>query len=55
MRHGEKLKLEKSCQLGSCGLDDQSFNSIQDSTQDYLYSALYDTIVAKQLYRELSF
>ncbi len=27
------------------------FNSIQD----YLYSAFYDTIVAKQLYRKLSF
>ncbi len=31
----------------SCG----TFNSIQD----YLYSAFYDTIIAKQLYRKLSF
>ncbi len=29
----------------------RSFNSIQD----YLYSAFYDTIVAKQLHRKFSF
>ncbi len=29
--------------------------AITDSIQDYLYSAFYDTIVAKQLLRKLSF
>ncbi len=29
--------------------------SLNNSIQDYLYCAFYDTIVAKQLYRKLSF
>ncbi len=29
--------------------------ALLNSIQDYLYSAFYDTIVAKQLYRKLSF
>ncbi len=35
--------------------DSSNWRTIFNSIQDYLYSAFYDTIVAKQLYRKLSF
>ncbi len=32
-----------------------SLHVLEGTIQDYLYSAFYDTIVAKQLHRKLSF
>ncbi len=31
------------------------YNNNNNSIQDYLYSAFYNTIISKQLYRKLSF
>ncbi len=39
----------------TCSVNALGIFIVFNSIQDYLYSAFYDTIVAKQLHRKLSF